>query len=143
VNTFSTGLAFRVPKHYHLEITEHPKLYAAGYHMVGSPLIVNYVQDQDDPEEVIVPLMKFKEAEDIELPFRACIAIMRQTEHAVFTEVVANSVPSRGSTRNTTSRSRRYDDEDDEEVAPRPRAPKARAAPKHQGKAVSSKSHMF
>lgn len=78
VNTFSTGLSLTAPKHYHLEIIEHPDLYKAGYMLVGGPRVIN----PGNTEEIQLPLYKYKEVEDIELPFRAALIILRQTEYA-------------------------------------------------------------
>lgn len=77
VNLFSTGLILNAPKHYHLEIIEHPALHKAGYMLIGGPRIIN----PDNTEELVIPLYKFKEVEDIELPFRAAIMVLRQTEY--------------------------------------------------------------
>ena len=78
VNTFATGLIIRPPRHYHVEIIAHPALYKAGYMLTGSPLIIN----PGNNEELILPLYKYKESEDLELPFRAAIAVLRITEYA-------------------------------------------------------------
>lgn len=77
VNVFTTGISLKCPKGYHFEIIEHPQLYKAGYSMVGGPRIIN----PEDESEIKLPLMKFKETDDIELPFRAAVIILRQTEY--------------------------------------------------------------
>lgn len=79
VNTFSTGIIITPPKHYHIEIFAHPALYKAGYMLVGTPLVIN----PGNHEELILPLFKFREGEDLELPFRAALLILRETEYAV------------------------------------------------------------
>ncbi len=77
VNEFATGIVMNAPKHYHLEIIEHPSLYKTGYSLVGAPRIIN----PGNAEELVLPLMKFKDAEDLELPFRAALVVVRQTEY--------------------------------------------------------------
>lgn len=78
VNLFSTGLSFKAPKHYHIEILEHPDLHKTGYTLIGGPRILNPGDDQ----EVVLPLYKYKEVEDLELPFRAALIVLRQTEYS-------------------------------------------------------------
>jgi hypothetical protein len=78
VNDFSTGLILNAPKHYHIEIIEHPALHKTGYMLVGGPRIIN----PDNTEELILPLYKFKESEDLELPFRAAQLVLRETEYS-------------------------------------------------------------
>lgn len=78
VNTFSTCLTVSPPKHYHLEIMQHPSLVKTGYMLAGGPFII----EPDTQEEIIIPLFKFKEAEDLELPFKAAVMVLRQSEYA-------------------------------------------------------------
>lgn len=81
VNVFTTGLTVQPPKDYHVEILEHPQLYKTGYSFVGAPRVIN----PEDQSEILIPLFKFKEAEDLELPFRAALIILRQTEYIPIT----------------------------------------------------------
>lgn len=78
VNNFDTGLVLNAPPNYHLEVIEHPALHKAGYMLTGGPIIIN----PDNTEELIIPLYKYKESEDIELPFRAALLLLRPTEYA-------------------------------------------------------------
>jgi len=94
-NTFSTGLILKAPKNYHLEIVEHPSLHKAGYMLVGAPHIIN----PDSNEELILSLYKFKESEDLELPFRAALVILRVSEYASIQTI-------------TPKKKRSYDDDD-------------------------------
>jgi hypothetical protein len=87
VNTFSTGLVLNAPKHHHLEIIEHPSLHKAGYTLVGGPRIIN----PDNTEELQLPLYKYKEVEDIELPFRAAVMVIRETEYCSLSAEVAKT----------------------------------------------------
>lgn len=82
-NLFTTGLQLKAPAHYHLEILEHPSLYKAGYSLAGSPRVI----DPDNDEEVLLPLIKFKECDDLQLPFPAAIAVLRVTEYATVSAV--------------------------------------------------------
>lgn len=66
VNTFTTGLVFTVPSDGYLLVTAHPSLLSLGY-MMPAPLIV----DASNTDELVIPLYKFKDGEDLELPFEA------------------------------------------------------------------------
>lgn len=89
-NLFTTGLALEAPPHCHIEIIEHPQLYKTGYTLLGGPRIIN----PGDHGEVMIPLLKFREGEDLELPFRAVQIVLRETEHAVVTSVGASPMNS-------------------------------------------------
>ncbi len=84
VNTFSTGLIIMPPQHYHVEVIENPNLYKTGYMLMGAPRII----EPNNHEELIIPLYKFKEAEDIELPFSAVVLVLRQTEYCPMNNIV-------------------------------------------------------
>jgi hypothetical protein len=77
VNVFTTGLSLECPKGYHIEIVGHPALYKAGYTLMDGPRIIN----PEDRSEIKVPLYKFKEVEDLELPFRVALLVLRQSEY--------------------------------------------------------------
>ena len=85
VNEFGTWLAVKAPEHYHLEIIEHPQLYKSGYSLVGGPRIIAPSQSGS---EIVIPLMKFREGEDISLPYRAAILVMRETQYGTTTVLV-------------------------------------------------------
>jgi hypothetical protein len=87
VNTFATGLVITAPKRYHIEIIEHPALYKTGYMLSGGPRII----DPDSEDEIILPLYKFRESEDIELPFVAATFVLRETEYATINGIVIKS----------------------------------------------------
>jgi len=80
VNMFSTGLIVRPPKHAHMEVFPHPNLYKAGYMLVG-PLIVS-----ESEEELTLPLYKYKDGNDLDLPYVAAIAVLRDTEYCAVGE---------------------------------------------------------
>ena len=89
VNTFNTGLIITPPHGCHIEVVDHPALYKAGYFMVGNPRVIN----PDNTEELVIPLYKFKECEDIELPFRAVTLVLRETQYSPITNVQIKTIP--------------------------------------------------
>lgn len=121
VNVFTTGLSLSVPPNFHAEIVEHPQLYKTGYSLVGGPRIIN----PKDDSEILIPLFKFKEAEDLELPFRAAIVIFRPT---VYIGVVMSSQVGG------------YDDEEEEEEVPKP---KKKSVATRKGRGKNKDNHMF
>lgn len=78
VNTFTTGLIINPPDRYHIELIADENLYKSGYMLVTGLTVLN----PSSNSELIIPLFKFKEAEDIELPFRGVQIILRETEYA-------------------------------------------------------------
>jgi len=74
INDFGTGLSFSPPDGYHLEIIATNSLHRHGYMLCG-PIII----DNTTRGELIVPLYKFRDIDDIELPFRAVRIIVRPT----------------------------------------------------------------
>lgn len=118
VNVFTTGISISAPKNFHVEIIEHPQLYKTGYSLVGAPRIVL----PGDNSEILIPLYKFKESEDIELPFRAAIVIFR---------------PSLYFTINIASGEERDDYEDEDRQVPKPKKSGTR-----KGR-VQKSNHMF
>lgn len=79
VNTFSTGLVIDPPTGKYLEVIPHPTLYKAGYMFANSPIIIN----PGNEEELILPLFKYKDTEDIELPFRAAQIVLHSALYTV------------------------------------------------------------
>ena len=128
-NTFGTGLRIQPPRDYHIEIYEHPELYKAGYSLVGGVRFIN----PTDEGEVILPLMKFKEGEDLELPFKVAIIVVRETQYASVAPATRgrrngnsgnnagnNSGNAPASSRASRNNAPQYDDEEEEvDVAPR------------------------
>ena len=121
VNVFTTGLSLNIPPNFHAEIVEHPQLYKTGYMMVGGPRIVH----PKDDSEILIPLYKYKEAEDLELPFRAAQIIFRPT---VYLNVVMS-----------TSNEQHYDEDEDEDDVPK----KKKGSSTRRGKTVKKNHHMF
>jgi len=81
VNVFTTGLVIEAPRNSHIEVLEHPQLYKAGYSLQGGVRLYNQATDG----ELLIPLFKFRDAEDLELPFRAALIVVRQTENTYTT----------------------------------------------------------
>jgi hypothetical protein len=67
VNTFRTGVCVSPPTGYYIELVAKNTLYKNGYFLAGGSVIV----EPWNSGEIIVPLYKYKEVDDIELPFQA------------------------------------------------------------------------
>ncbi len=97
VNNFHTGIAVSPPIGHYIEVIVKPSLYKHGYTLATGVLVI----DPDDKGELIIPLHKFKEAEDLELPFRAVQLIVRPAVYAHISSVTSLAQPEEGW--NTTS----------------------------------------
>ena len=73
VNEFSIKLAFKPPPGFYYEIVSRPNLIRAGYEVAGGTIIV----DPNDEDEVIVPLKKFEDRDDLQLPFVGLLLVPR------------------------------------------------------------------
>ena len=83
LNYFSTGIKVSPPEGYYLELVAKKELYKAGYMLPSGYTIL----DPDEEEELVVPLYKFKDGEDLEIPFSGVQLVVRQAEYsAVMTE---------------------------------------------------------
>ena len=67
VNCFSTGIRLNPPEGYFLEISALPSLYKQGYYIPSGTLAVG----PNNRDELIIPLMKYRECEDLDLPIQA------------------------------------------------------------------------
>jgi hypothetical protein len=85
VNTFSTGLVISPPKGFHVQIVPHPSLHKHGYFLAQNPIVIH----PENSSELIVPLFKFKEAEDLQLPFRAVQMITYETVYALVADATS------------------------------------------------------
>ena len=85
VGTFKTGITVEPPRGYHYEIFEHSQLYKAGYTLQGGPKIY----DPDFDSEIILPLYKFKEVEDLSLPFVVGSLVLRESQYTIASSPVA------------------------------------------------------
>jgi hypothetical protein len=64
INFFETGLVFKPPPGSYIMLTASYELYNRGY-MLPTPVIIN----PEDENDVRIPLYKYREGADIELPF--------------------------------------------------------------------------
>jgi hypothetical protein len=78
INTFNLGLIMKPQLGYHLEIISHPQLLKAGY-MVAGPVVVSH----DNEADLELPLLKFKDGPDLELPFTGAQLIIRETQYNI------------------------------------------------------------
>ena len=78
VNNFNTGIALTPPDGYYLEMVAMPALHKHGYMLATGTHIIN----PGFVGEIIVPLYKYKEAEDLELPFRAVQLVVKPALYA-------------------------------------------------------------
>jgi len=74
MNGFSTGLQFSPPAGYYLEVVSLPDLYKHGYNLASGSIIIS----PNNKEELIIPLMKFRETNDLELPIQAVQVIVKK-----------------------------------------------------------------
>lgn len=74
VNEFRTGLVFEVPKGRSAMIFPHPSLARQGYVFGTSPILLDAVPG----EELIIPLIKFREIDDLQLPFEVGLIVPLQ-----------------------------------------------------------------
>lgn len=92
VNCFRTGIALTPPKGYYIEMVARSSLHKHGYMLATGTSII-------DPEytgELIVPLYKYKEAEDLELPFRAVQLLVKPAVYAHISMVKSLGETDRG-----------------------------------------------
>lgn len=93
VNYFNTGIVVTPPEGYYFEMMARSSLHKHGYFLATGTSII-------DPEyigEIIVPLYKFKECNDIELPFRAVQLVLKQQNFARIRTTETIQPTSRGS----------------------------------------------
>lgn len=72
-NTFTTGLSFNPPPGFHVEVFPDDSLVTMGYTLI--PKIVS----SQDRSELLLDLFKFKDADDLPLPFVGAKLIVRET----------------------------------------------------------------
>ena len=92
VNCFSTGLAVKPPDGYYFEMFARSSLHKHGYTLATGTSII-------DPEyrgELIVPLYKYQESEDLEMPFRAVQIILKPIVYAHMQSVRSLDSTTRG-----------------------------------------------
>lgn len=119
INSFNTGLIITPPHNYYIEVVGNPLLHKHGYFMPSTQII----NPQND-KELIVDLFKFKDTDDLPIPFEAVFMILKPCTYAhIYQEVKKGKVSSAfGSSRKPfgrrTPQFEEYDDEDEEEQVP-------------------------
>ena len=93
VNLFDTGLQAIIPAGTYLEIVASPTLYKTGYMLAHGTHIIQ----PEDRNTIVVPLYKFKDGPDLELPFRAA-QILPHASH--YTQSNLTAVTKRNDDRN-------------------------------------------
>jgi hypothetical protein len=78
VNNFSTGLVITPPVGLYVQIIPHPDLHKHGYSLIRNPMLIQ----PGNTAELIIPLYKFKETEDLELPFPAVQMVVHRAVYA-------------------------------------------------------------
>jgi len=86
MNGFCTGLQLCPPAGHYLEVVALPALYKHGYNLASGPIIIS----PNNKDELIVPLMKFREANDLELPIQA-VQILVKTAVPAFMSKAKNT----------------------------------------------------
>lgn len=83
MNGFGTGLQLCPPDGYYLEVMALPSLYKHGYNLASGSIVIG----PNNKDELVIPLMKFREANDLELPIQAIQVIVRPSVPAFMTKV--------------------------------------------------------
>nr|QBK85678.1 MAG: uncharacterized protein LCMAC101_02730 [Marseillevirus LCMAC101] len=74
MNGFCTGLQFCPPTGYYLEVIALPDLYKHGYNLASGAIVIG----PGNKDELIIPLMKFRECNDLELPIQAVQVLVKK-----------------------------------------------------------------
>jgi len=82
INYFTTGISMCPPADHYIEVVALPEMLKLGY-MLPGPIIIS----PGNSQELVVPLFKFRECEDIELPIRAVRAIVKPAVYAHLQQV--------------------------------------------------------
>lgn len=83
INAFRTGLIVTPPDGFYVQIVPHPDLHKHGYFLARNPMIIQ----PRCQNELVIPLYKFKEAEDLALPFTAVQMIVYRAVYAHVSDV--------------------------------------------------------
>ena len=89
MNGFCTGLQLCPPEGYYLEVMALPALYKHGYNLAAGPIIIG----PNNKDELVVPLMKFRETNDLELPIQAVQVIVKASVPAFVTKAKNTQQP--------------------------------------------------
>ena len=82
MNGFCTGLQLCPPDGHYLEVIALPALYKHGYNFASGTIIIG----PNNKDELVIPLMKFREANDLELPIQAVQVIVKASVPAFMTK---------------------------------------------------------
>ena len=93
VNMFRTGLCIKPPLGHHVEIIARSSLHKTGYMLANAVGVI----DPNYRGEVLVALYKFREGQDLVLPFRAVQLVVRPTVYARILNVSGLDDTKRGS----------------------------------------------
>lgn len=92
VNYFDTGISISPPKGHYVDVVARSSLHKTGYMLATGTSII----DPGYTGELKIPLFKFKQCDDIELPFRGVQLILRPAVYAHLSGVKSLSKTSRG-----------------------------------------------
>ena len=92
VNNFRTGIVLSPPNGYYVEVIATSSLHKHGYFLATGTSVIN----PGNSSELIVPLYKYKEVSDIELPFRAVQIIVKPAVYSYISSVKNLPSSSRG-----------------------------------------------
>lgn len=141
VNEFTTGVKLAPPPGYYFEVILSPEMARNGYMLAtGACMALNPSTSRD---EIVVPLYKFKECDDLSLPCRGVLIVLREALYAHAHTVKSLAVKSEPRGRGTFSLSTTEEDEIELPVArPARRTKSATSTTKTTGSSKKS-NHMF
>lgn len=142
VNMFHTGIAIEPPQGYYFEMVARSSLHKTGYILATGMSVI-------DPEyrgELLVPLFKYRESDDIELPIRGVQLILKECQYGHFITAGSLEPTSRGNggfgstggygKKTFSLEHSEYEDYEEER-------PQRRTRPPRSGTRASNRSHMF
>ena len=83
MNGFGTGLQLCPPDGHYLEVMALPSLYKQGYNLASGPIIIG----PNNKDELVIPLMKFRESNDLELPIHTAQVVVKALVPTFMTKV--------------------------------------------------------
>lgn len=87
INEFTISMSIRPPDGFYYEILSRPNLLRAGYEIAGGTFIL----DPNNQDEVIIPLKKFVDGEDLQLPFIGARLVARPLIYVGINEIVEHT----------------------------------------------------
>lgn len=85
VNIYTTGIRISAPPGFFVEIKAVKELWKSGYMIPGGSI---YIQPEDW-EEIIIPLFKYREGEDIDCPFDCLEVIIHKIQYTRVKSVIS------------------------------------------------------